>query len=252
MMYYNPAFPYLLSALSVRAELGLNPEAIDLDVLNGFGYYPVNQTTPTGDPNLYTYSASYAISGNYADQSWTYVPRPLPEAKEFGSAEEKVKANNEEASIVSAAGLSTDLLTAVSSQVAASRPSRFQDTLNEMTAVSDQLDTNLTAIDAATTVDEINNIVNPPTGTIQIYRTGATLEESFYVSFNSVTLTEADTELYIPGSATVIPYDTLNSNFPQTPAAFSPGDFLIQIRVTSSAQVIKEFLVDTTPTDVAF
>jgi hypothetical protein len=148
------------------------------------------------------------------------------------------------------------LLTAVSSQDALSRPARFQTVLDAMSAVSDNLDANLTAIDAATTVDEINNIVNKPTGTLFTGRGSGLgpedLNVSYYTAFNSVSMTEDETELYVPGTATTIPYlldpITGQGTFDSAGNCFNPGDYLIQIRETATSMVIAEFEVPLNPT----
>jgi hypothetical protein len=115
-----------------------------------------------------------------------------------------------------------------------------------MQVISDKLGSQISEVNAAATVDEINNIVNPPTGTLFTGRGAGIgpedLNESYYTAFNSVSLTEADTEWYIPGTATVIPYGIPNpGEFDSLGDCFAVGDYLMQIRETSTARVIAEF-----------
>jgi hypothetical protein len=122
-----------------------------------------------------------------------------------------------------------------------------------MSAVSDNLDANLTDIDSATTVDEINDIVNPPTGIIFTGRGSGLgpedLNVSYYTEFNSVSLPESDTELYVPGTATTISYGSGGAGkFDSAGNCFNPGDYLIQIRNSKTGFVIAEFEVPLNPT----
>jgi len=83
------------------------------------------------------------------------------------------------------------------------------------------------------------------------------LNASNYVTFNSVSMTEAETELYAPATSSVVPYqgfppDDFNSSGP----IFTTGNYLIQIRETATSMVIAEFEVplslDGTNEDVVF
>jgi hypothetical protein len=73
------------------------------------------------------------------------------------------------------------------------------------------------------------------------------LNVSFYTEFNSVSIAEAETELYVPGTDTVIPYlidiETGNGYFDSLGNCFNPGDYLIQLRQVSNGFVIAEFEV---------
>lgn len=172
----------------------------------------------------------------------------LPGAKEQASI--LTKANSSSLQQTALNGFAPEALAAQATLPEIDRLPEIQVVLDAVNVLAVDLSGNLAAIAAATDINEVNNVVNPPTGTLEISRTGVTLNESVYLSFNSTSLTEADTELYIPGSTTTIAY--VGGAFPQTPAAFSPGDFLIQIRVSSSGQVLKEFECPDTSTEIAF
>jgi hypothetical protein len=240
---------------------GINVETTDISILNLNGFYPVIETQPNFDVQLYSRTVSYTIVGTDALMVWTPAPLPLPTAIANGSQEEIAKANTQEANIVAESQLSTDLLTAVTGQELIDRPARFQDVLDAMGAVSDSLDANLAAIEAATSVDEINNIVNPPTGIINIGRGqfGGPLDlnASNYVSFNSVSMLQSETELYAPATSSVVPYQGFPpDDFNSSGAIFATGDYLIQIRETATGSVIAEFEVplslDGSNEDIAF
>jgi hypothetical protein len=81
------------------------------------------------------------------------------------------------------------------------------------------------------------------------------LNVSYYTSFNSVSMTEAETELYIPGTATTIAYGSGGpGQFDSFGNCFAPGDYVMQIRETATSMVIAEFECPLAPagTDVAF
>lgn len=257
-LFYLPASGKTYWSSELQANTGFSPDT-NPAVLAANGIYTVNQTTPPADIQLYTSVPTYTIVGNYADQSWVATPRPLSTAKENASSESKAAANAAVDTTVCNCGFSNDLLTAVASQDPMARPARYQAELDEMTAISDQLDADLTAIDAATSVDEINNIVNKPTGILFTGRGSGLgpedLNVSYYTEFNSVSMAESETELYVPGTATVIPYGSGGPNaFDSMGNAFNPGDYLMQIRETATSMVIAEFEVPLNPTgeDVAF
>jgi hypothetical protein len=261
--YYSSATGQTYSAYQMQALFGINVETTDISILNLNRFYPVQPSEPDFDLKLYNTSSVWDIvpispSGEGAQLVFTAVPKPLPEAKANGSAEAKNAANAQIDNLCATCGFSNEILTAVASQDALSRPARYQEELDEMTAISDQLDANLTAIDAATSVDEINNIVNKPTGILFTGRGSGLgpedLNASYYTAFNSVSMTEAETELYVPGTATVIPYDSYPGGFDSMGNCFNPGDYLIQIRETATSMVIAEFECPLNPAgeDVAF
>ena len=257
--FYLPASGQVLAASQLYQNTGFSPDA-DPGVLAANGIYTVVPTSNPCDPYLYTAVAGYTVAGNYANQSWTCDPYPLSSAKAGGSFETKQTANTQETTVVAQSGFSTDLLTAVSSQDNLDRPTRYQEILDAMSALSDSLDSNLTAIETATTVDEINNIVNKPTGVLFTGRGSGLgpqdLNVSYYTEFNSVSMTEAETELYVSSTATVIPYGSGGPNaFDSMGNAFNPGGpYTMQIRETATGMVIAEIEVPLNPTgeDVAF
>jgi hypothetical protein len=262
MTFYIPSSGQVLLASQLQQNTGFSPDT-DPSVLSANGIYTVIPANNPYDPYLYTdFSTVYTLSGDYAQEEWVSSPLPLSNAKLGGSYESKTTTNSEEVALVSSSGLSNEVLTAVSSQDPIDRPARFQTVLDAMAAVSDQLDSNLTAIDAATTVDEINNIVNKPTGILFTGRGSGLgpedLNVSYYTAFNSVSLTPNGTELYVPGTATVIPYlidiETGNGYFDSMGNCFAVGDYLLQIRETATSMVIAEFEVPLNPAgeDVSF
>ena len=256
--FYQPASGLTFTEENLRSQTGFSPTTAP-STLAANGIYTINPTPDPYDPGLYDSSPSYTIVGFYADQSWVATPLALPVAKENGSAEAKEQANAAESQIVTDSGLSNEVLTAVSSQDPLARPAQFQVVLDAMAVVSDNLDANLTAIDAATSVDEINNIVNKPTGLLFTGRGAGLgpedLNVSYYNTFNSVSMTESETELYVPGTATVISYGSGGpGQFDSMGNCFAVGDYLLQSRESATGMVIAEFECPLNPAgeDVAF
>lgn len=258
-LYYNINTNRTYTIGQVISSFGFNPTTADITILNSRGFYPVVYTDPPFDTGLYSATLSYTIVGTEAVQTYTATARPLPEAKENASAELKERGDAETQAVVQSSGFSTDVLTAVSSQTLASRPAPMQDTLDALTAITNTLGANLIAVDAATSVDDINNIVNPPSGLLFTGRGGGLgpqdLNVSYYNAFDSVSMTEAETELFVPGTSTVISYGSGGAGkFDSFGNCFNPGDYLMQIRETATGRVIAEFEVPLNPAgqNVAF
>jgi hypothetical protein len=250
--FYSTAALQTYSAYQMQGLFGINTDTTDVSILNLNGFYPVVETSPDFDLNLYTTTSVWNLvsipGGQGAELAWTPVPKPLPVAKENGSVEVKQQADGTVSEILTVNYVTGEVIASVASQDLIDRPASLQVVLDETVVVTDNLGTQLDAIASATTVDEINNIVNKPTGVINIGRGqfGGPLDlnASNYVSFNSVSMTEADTELYAPATATTVPYQGFPpDDFNSSGAIFATGDYLIQIRETATSMVIAEFEV---------
>lgn len=263
--YYSPATGQTYSAYQMLALFGINVETTSLEIINFQGFYPVQPTSPDFDTELYNPVSTWVFvsiaGGQGAELEWTPVAKPLPEAKENASIELKQQANEATAQIVTLSYLSNETLTSVASQDPLTRSPFLQSTLDEMDVVSVALGDNLAAVDAATSVDEINNIVNKPTGILFTGRGSGLgpldLNVSYYNAFNSVSMTEAETELYVPGTDTVIPYNPglgVSGGFDSIGNCFASGDYLMQIREAATSMVIASFEVPLNPAgeDVSF
>jgi hypothetical protein len=251
--YYSPATGQTYSAYQLEALFGINTETTAVSTINRRGFYPVVATSPDFDTKLYnptfTWTFVPVTGGQGAERTYTANAKPLPEAKENASIELKQRADSETQQIVTLSYLSNEVLTSVASQDPASRSPFLQDTLDQMDAVSVALGDNLAAVDAATSVDEINNIVNKPTGTLFTGRGAGLgpedLNVSYYTEFNSVSLTEAETELYVPSTDTVIAYGSGGpGQFDSFGNAFNlGGPYTMQIRESATGMVIAEIEV---------
>ena len=262
--YYSPATGQTYSAYQMLAGFGINTETTDIEILNYRGFYPVQPSSPDFDTTLYQATFTWAIvpiaGGEGAAQVWTATPLPLAQAQANASFELKTTANAAVDIEACDCGFTTDMLTGVASQAEIDRPSRYQAELESIAAIAANLDGNLTAVETATSVDEINNIVNKPTGILFTGRGNGLgpedLNVSYYTAFNSVSLTEADTELYVPSTDTTIAYGSGGpGQFDSFGNAFNlGGPYTMQIRETATSMVIAEITVPLNPAgeDVAF
>jgi len=200
------------------------------------------------DPACYNFSLAFSLDEGIVSYS-------LPTAKV--SASNQVKAQTATEQQAALEGYTSEVLASQAILPELSRTPEIQVVLEAVNDLNTTLQANLTAIAAATTIDEINNTVNPPTGIINIGRGSAgplDLNNSYYTEFNSTSMTEAETELYVPGTTTVIPYGSIPYGFDSIGNCFAVGDYLIQIREVATGSVIAEFECPLAPAnvDVAF
>ena len=180
----------------------------------------------------------------------------LPTAKVTASTQAKSETSTQQQTVL--AGYTPEVLAAQATLPELSRTPEIQASIVEVNDLNTTLQANLTDIAAATTIDEVNNVVNPPTGIINIGRGAAgplDLNVSEYTEFNSVSMTEAETELFVPGTSTVINYGEFVPNkFDSAGNCFTLGNYLVQIREVATSQVIAEFECPLAPAneDVAF
>jgi hypothetical protein len=209
-------------------------------------------------------TATFGASSVFYPQSFTLVDNsPSPSTLNFDLASAKVVAKGTEKGNIAGeqqaalAGYTSEVLAAQATLPELSRTPEIQESIEAVNLLNDTLQANLAAIDAATTIDEVNNIVNPPTGILSTGRGSAgplDLNNSYYTAFDSVSVTEADTELYVPGTSTVIPYGSIPGGFDSIGDCFTSGDYLVQIREVATSRVIAEFECPLAPAneDVAF
>jgi hypothetical protein len=129
-----------------------------------------------------------------------------------------------------------------------SRIPAIQAAIENVNNLAVQLELELVAIAAATTATELSDITNPPYGTLFTGRGAGVgpedLNVSYYTDWNSASMLESDTELYVPGTSTVIAYGSGGpGQFDSAGNCFNPGNYLIQIRQASTSRVIAEFTV---------
>lgn len=226
------------SASEIAANLGVTDPALYLE-------FPDSDF----DPACYTYSAGFSLSGGVISFS-------LPLAKLQAADSEKARYSILESQVTS--NYTVTQLSSQASLPSASRLPAIQSVLDEVNVLAVELSDKLIAISLSTDINELNNIVNPPTGTLFTGRGAGLgpldLNVSYYTLFNSVSMTESETELYVPGTATVIPYGSYPGGFDSIGNCFTLGNYLLQIRETATGSVIAEFECPLNPTgeNVAF
>ena len=248
--YYLSADGQVYSSYQMQVLFGINVETTAISILNLNSFYPVQTTEPDFDLGLYTATSVWTLvpisGGEGAVQVWTAVPRPLPVAKLNGRAQASQASDTSVSNVIISNYLTSDVMASVASQALVDRPAFFQGILDETVVLTDALAVTLDAISAATTVDQINNIINPPTGEISISRTGNDFNASSYITFYSTSLVEDDTELFMPATSTVIPY-ILPTQFAGFSEAFGGGNYTVQIRETSTGLVLAEIICPEAP-----
>ena len=179
-------------------------------------------------------------------------------AKAQSSLYVKAKAATEQAAALS--GYTPEVLASQGALPEIDRLPEMQAVIDAVNVLAVDLSSNLAAIVAATTIDEVNNIAYPPTGILFTGRDSGLgpedLNVSYYTEFNSVSMAESDTELYVPGTDTVIAYGSGGpGQFDSAGDCFNPGGpYTMQIRETATSRVIAEFECPLAPAnvDVAF
>jgi len=169
------------------------------------------------------------------------------------------KSNSRSLQQTSLNGFSPETLAAQATLAEVARIPAVQETITQVNALAVQLEVELAAIAASTSATELSNIAYPPTGVIFTGRgegeNPLNLNVSYYTEFNSASMTEAETELYVPATSTVIAYGSGGAGrFDSAGNCFTPGNFLVQIRETYTSRVIAEFECPLAPAgeDVAF
>jgi hypothetical protein len=244
ILVITPSFPQVYSLLpgQTPAEVAAGSGVTDPSLYQEF-------EESDFDAACYQFPAGFSLTDGI-------VSYDLAPAKVSASAQEKDKFATLESSATE--GYSTNQLSSQASLAEVDRLPEIQAVLDAVNVLATELAANLAAIDAATTIDEVNNIVNPPTGILFTGRGAGLgpedLNISYYVEFNSASLTEAETELYVPGTDIIIPFDSYPGGFDSSGDCFNPGDYLIQIRQVSDSRVIAEFEVPLNPVgeNVAF
>ena len=185
--YYSAPEGRLLHPLEVQRKTGIpiNTDPIDefsaqydpteyIEALNDAQIYPLTETADPHDPALYTTTFTYVVSnyptgakvctgymglpGDYATQSYTETAIPLADAKvaAISILKDRAKTDAEAASD----GFPVIALAASASKAASSRDATVQSALDAVNAVLTQLITDITAVNAATTVADIDTLIN--------------------------------------------------------------------------------------------
>jgi len=140
-------------------------------------------------------------------------------------------------SLIKESDIGFRLFVTVASMLVGDRPARFAPWILRRQAVVNRLATNITAVDAASTIDAINDIVSPAWGTVNLVTSGNDLSASDFGNFYSKNLAKGDFELHFPQTNKTVTY---SSGFAATTGVFTDLDKTVQIRRTSNSLVVDE------------
>ena len=204
-------------------------------------------------------SADYALFNNLDSlpTDWQLFPQgvtlTLGSTPSYGysldgakaEASTQVKLQNAEAVGMAASNFSAPLLAAQSTIPEGERLEDVVAVFTGINALANTLQTQLNAIQAATSISDLNDIVNPPaiSGTIIIDRDNLALDNSFFTTLNNATA--ADMSLYFPGTDSTVLPDPENGIFNSLGAdVFAAGNFECVLQYLGSA--IAAFDITTT------
>ena len=142
-------------------------------------------------------------------------------------------------------GESQLILTSQSYLAASSRIEPYKGIAVSMNAIATELTSSVTAVQAATDIDEVNAAYKP-SGVINTGRSGASVNDlapSYFSSLSNMPegVDQSGLELYVPGTGVVMPYiPTLPSpfKFDSWGDCFVSGDYRLVIRVAATGQVL--------------
>jgi len=258
--YYQPA-DKTLSASEIQSTTGISPENYGMAGLNSLGVYPVITVVQPFNLDLYDVDRSFTITnypsgatlpdgttreaGDFAVETWTETAKTLAEAIDAGKKIRVNTASGRLETLQQATGFSSRILNAMRGEVQASRAARYNGPIDRAISTADELDTDLTAVEGAATVDDINNIVSAAWGNISIALDEANpldLLESDIFEHYSKDYAKTDLELYFPSTSTIITY---SGGFAATAGVITADDPTAQLRVKVGSVVIDEFLLYT-------
>ena len=249
--YYQPTGK-VLSALDVEVSVGVDPTTYGLVGLNGLGVYPVTEVVQPFNLDLYTVALTYTIAGSYAVETWTPTAIALADAKVAGIKNSAQTTAGRIKNLREESGFGARIFVAVASLTSGSRPAPVGSWMTRQEETITDFGANYASINAATTVDQINDIASAAWGCINIGYDPASpldlLASDFTTDkFYSKNLTAADLELYFPQTTTTVSY---SSGFAATVGAMTAEDHSVQLRIASNSLVIDEFCVPPSATVV--
>jgi hypothetical protein len=191
------------------------------------------------DLACYNFPSGFSLSDGVV--SYNLAP-----AKEAASTIVKTNYATQEQAVT--ADYSDTAIAAQSGLAEGERIPEIQAVISEVNFLAYQLSDDLAKIDAASDIETVYNIVQQPSGVINTGRGGTgqagpqDLNLSYFTELSNMPgYTQADLELYVPGTDTVIPYN------PELPApytfdsggnCFAPDDDLLVVRYAGGGPVI--------------
>lgn len=212
------------------------------DVPSGLAYSIVPEEDVPSDT---TFRDAWVISGGGT------IEPDFTLSKNIAIQKVKLQTAEEQTAILD--GYTSEVLAAQATLPEESRDPEIQSKFAAVNDLNTQLQSQIAAIEAATDMDTLYNIVQKPSGVLNTGRGGSgeaalDLNPSYFVSLDSLPpgVGEPELELYVPGTNTVIPY---NAGLP-TPYRFDSGgdcfvegDFRLVIRIAANGDVLSTITV---------
>jgi len=234
-----------MSANEIKNATGIDPTTYGSDGLTSLGIYPIVSAVQPFNTGIYDVTRSFTIVGSNAEETWSATAKEIKAARAAGNEQRAQTAIGRINNLSKEAGFGPTLFSAVIALPRTSRQSPFDSWVERQEEAITELANDVTNIEAAAAVDDINNIVSAAWGSINIgYDPDHPLD--IYASdfttdkFYSKNYAQADLELYFPQTLTTISY---SGGFAATTDVFVTGDHTVQIRVASTGVVIDEFVV---------
>lgn len=164
--FYSSATGTTYSSDQVKSLFGINTETTDTEVLNVARLYPVQDSSPLFDVTLFIPAFTWSIvalpgGGEGAERTFTGTDRPLADAKAAGIRTLKARAEEATQAKFIEHELSAALLAVIATFDESNLPAAFATFVSEVQSIASTLSTDIIAVNAATTVTDIDNIVNP-------------------------------------------------------------------------------------------
>ena len=236
-----------MSATAIKKRIGINPPTYGADGLAKLRIFPITKVENPYDTGLYSVALTHTINGANADETWTPTPMPLADAKVNGKKKVK-KAFGTHCSSIFDNDINSSGLIAIASVASTDRCGDCADPFVQAGIATSILRDTLDLINLATTVDEINDIVNPKitcvTGTLSLSRSSGSAKKAVW----KVAPTGAKAkEITIVYPNETVSYNAETSEYPAVSDAWSDSPYTFDVKFGS--YVIGSFKASTSSTD---
>lgn len=255
-IWYDQPTGKVYSAAEVKNRYNIDPVGADAAFLNTLRLYPVNRTEPLKSLRLYDLtSVNYTLNGTAYDQTYTLTAKSLADAKVAGEKIAILSASITSQLSYSTGGISPGMSAGLSSMLAADRPAIFTTFINNIQGYINTCKTNVQNITAATTVEQIHDIVFPPLeikGGLTLTRTGNNASAATWTTALTGALASEVSIVYPSGE---VAYNSGSSSYPATTGAWSGSPYTFTVKwgsftigtFTASTTSATEYTIDWYP-----
>ena len=245
VQFYNKNTGRQESAFEIRRATGLDPETAGPEALETVGVYPIESVDQPFNVRLFDLAVNWDTSTGYAVKSWTPTAKTLADVLEGAKDQRSNSILGRIRQLRRISKFRKGILSAADGIDDSVRPARFDKWVDRVSDAVTELDTDMSAIEGAATVDAINNIVSPAHGTVKLALDQANplnLLAGDFEKFYSKNYANTDLELFFPSTSTTIAY---SSGFAATASVVTADDPIVQIRVASTGVVVDEIALYT-------